>query len=325
MADLLALISRDTQLKHTASTDGGQWSGPCPWCGGRDRFCVWPNAEHPHYWCRQCGRKGDAIQYLRDKDGLSFAEAKERLGMATDQLPRRSAPVQPRQDPELEPPGREWQDAARQIVSECAAALAVERGAGALDYLHARGLEDDTIWRARLGWNPQARELHSLWVERGITMPWQMGADLWAVNVRRFDAAGNPDSDPKYKAIAGGPKAVPYGVASLAGKGIALVLEGEFDALLVQQEAGDLVGAIALGSAKGLPNAGIAYLLPCRRLLVCGDSDERGESMAAKWRALSARVRPVRVPEGKDVTEFWQMGGRVRDWVILELVKLGEA
>jgi DNA primase len=52
--DLLALLNRDTRLRRVASTNGGEWAGPCPWCGGTDRFRVWPYAARPRYWCRQC-------------------------------------------------------------------------------------------------------------------------------------------------------------------------------------------------------------------------------------------------------------------------------
>ena len=38
--NLLALISLDTDLKRIASTGGGEYAGPCPFCGGRDRFQV---------------------------------------------------------------------------------------------------------------------------------------------------------------------------------------------------------------------------------------------------------------------------------------------
>lgn len=325
MPDLLTLVGRDTRLKRVAGTNGGEWAGPCPWCGGTDRFRVWPEPRDgkPDYWCRQCGRKGDAVQYLRDRDGLTFAEAKDRLGLPSERQQRPTTP-RPRVDPEPAPPGVEWQAAARQVVSACASALWADGGAVALGYLRGRGLDDDTIWRARLGWNPERRDLHGLWVERGITVPWYMDADLWAVNVRCFDAGGNPEkqSGRKYRALAGGLKAIPYGVGSLAGKAVAVVVESELDALLVTQEAGDLVGAVALGSAKGLPSAGLAHLLPCRRLLVGGDEDAAGASMAAKWRAFSPRVRSVHVPQGKDVTEFWQAGGRVRDWVLFEMARL---
>ncbi|WP_342452329.1 primase-helicase zinc-binding domain-containing protein [Desulfovibrio desulfuricans] len=41
-----------------------EFAGPCPECGGEDRFIVWPDKPNGGgYWCRGCGRQGDAIQY----------------------------------------------------------------------------------------------------------------------------------------------------------------------------------------------------------------------------------------------------------------------
>jgi DNA primase len=304
MPDLLGIIGRDVVLKRVASTNGGEWAGPCPWCGGKDRFRVWPNAPRPRYWCRQCGRKGDAIQYLRDKHSLSYAEAKERLGLlaARPGSPRASEPMP-------NPPAKAWQDAASSAVSRCVAALWSGRHGDILDYLRRRGLTDRTIWQARLGYNARRCQVAGGWLEAGLVIPWYMGPHLWCLNVRRFDA------EPKYKALSGSVKAL-YGTASLAGKSIAVMVEGELDALLLLQEAGDLVGVVATGGAQSLPKAGLEYLLPCHRLLVCGDSDAAGAGMVSKWAALSARVRAVKVPQGKDVTEFWQQGGQVRDLVI---------
>lgn len=51
---------------------------PCPFCGGEDRFCVWPESNNA--WCRQCDWKGDDIQLLRDLEGFSFQEAAEATG-----------------------------------------------------------------------------------------------------------------------------------------------------------------------------------------------------------------------------------------------------
>jgi DNA primase len=82
---LLDLISRETPLNKMANTHGGEYAGACPWCGGADRFRVWPNANKPGYWCRQCDRQGDAIQFLRDYEGLSYWEACERLGHSVDE------------------------------------------------------------------------------------------------------------------------------------------------------------------------------------------------------------------------------------------------
>lgn len=100
--DILDLIGSDTTLKRKANTDGGEWAGPCPFCGGEDRFIVHPH--HPsgkgRYWCRCCGVSGDVIDYIRTRDGLNFEEALRKLGMpgisaAPPPDPRPAAACQP--------------------------------------------------------------------------------------------------------------------------------------------------------------------------------------------------------------------------------------
>ena len=88
-ADLLALIGHDVQLRRAASMHGGEYAGPCPQCGGTDRFRVWPHRVPPGFWCRQCGWKGDAITYLRAVDGLSFPAAVRQLGGVLPDRPAR--------------------------------------------------------------------------------------------------------------------------------------------------------------------------------------------------------------------------------------------
>ena len=57
--DLLALIGQDVPLKRQSNHAGGEYHGPCPFCGGfdkpdADRFVVWPRRNR--YWCRKCHR-----------------------------------------------------------------------------------------------------------------------------------------------------------------------------------------------------------------------------------------------------------------------------
>ena len=34
-----------------------EFAGPCPWCGGEDRFVVWPNqGQGGRFMCRRCAR-----------------------------------------------------------------------------------------------------------------------------------------------------------------------------------------------------------------------------------------------------------------------------
>jgi hypothetical protein len=74
--------------------EGGRRSGPCPFCGGEDRFRAWPEDNRPHWWCRRCNRGGDAIRFLRDDHGLSFHQARDLVE------PRRS----PAHTPGIAPP-----------------------------------------------------------------------------------------------------------------------------------------------------------------------------------------------------------------------------
>jgi hypothetical protein len=62
-------------LKRTSHRES---HGPCWRCGGTDRFVVFHATGRG--WCRQCGWTGDAIQLLRDRDGLTFRAACEALG-----------------------------------------------------------------------------------------------------------------------------------------------------------------------------------------------------------------------------------------------------
>ena len=67
---------------------GDEWAGPCPdpACGGRDRFCFWVGGQGKHglgrFYCRGCGRQGDAIQFLREFQGLGYGEACRALGLS---------------------------------------------------------------------------------------------------------------------------------------------------------------------------------------------------------------------------------------------------
>ena len=89
------------------------------------------------------------------------------------------------------------------------------------------------------------------------------------------------------------------------------------------QEAGDLVGVATLGScSKGVSPKALRYLLGCRWLLVAYDVATEGDKGAERLEQLSPRLQRIRLPVGKDVTDFWQAGGRVRDWVRFEMAPL---
>ena len=324
--DGLAFYRREgLVLRKAASTRGGEYAGACPWCGGRDRFRVW--AGEGRYWCRQCERKGDAIQYARDRYGLGYLAACAYVNVT----PRPRDGVQPAAavpaHESSEPPSDAWQ--ARAIALGLAAAdrLWAPEGSRALAWLQQRGLTIETIRAASLGFHenpacadgdlredPAAWGLpvgHSaVWAPRGITIPWQSGGHLWRLNIRR------PAGEPKYIGPAGWRNAL-YGADRLAPGRPAVLVEGEFDALTVMQHADDLAIAVATGStAGGQRTRWIAGLAACSRVLVAFDGDEAGEKASAYWLSvLRGQARRWRAYYAKDANGLAQSGGAVREWV----------
>jgi len=70
------------------------------------------------------------------------------------------------------------------------------------------------------------------------------------------------------------------------------------------------------GAGRTLSVQWFARLLPYTRIFAALDADKAGTLNATRLAALSARVTPVRVPKGNDVTEYDQADGDVRVWVM---------
>jgi hypothetical protein len=345
--DLLALAERDTDLSRVAATNEGEWAGPCPFCGGEDRFRLWP--RHPsgrgRWWCRRCGRSGDAISYLQERQGLTFEQAVERFGGDVARLTRASARGRrppPPSVPDVAPPGAVWQARGRAFCRYARGQLWSPAGRGARVYLaEARGLREETVRHFGLGYNPRClydRPVSrwglgagkAVYLSRGIVLPGEADGALWYVQVRR-PLGGGPllaylggevpawRPEAKYMAVKGSAGKALFGADGLAGKEALLFCEGEFDAMLAWQEVRDLVDVATLGGAhkgnRGLPSRWHLRLLHYRTILAAYDADEAGRSGAAMLAAHSCRVVQVSVPVGGDLTGFWQSGGDLVGWV----------
>jgi DNA primase len=320
---LIELIGQDAILKKVAGTNGGEYAGPCPWCGGRDRFRAWPNAGRPRYWCRRCGKTGDRIQYLRDRYGLSFREACQRLRMP---LPKPAAVKRVPQPPCLSSaPGVTWQTKARAFTEACEQTLWTRGGLTAMAYLQRRGLHSETIRAARVGYHAaersEPREAWGLapdgqklvWLPRGLVFPWYFRDELWRVVIRRVGK--HVPKGKKYVSVSGGGNTL-YRVETLQADAPAMIVEGVFDALALAQEAGDLIAVVAAGSTTGgRLERWIGRLALAPIVLVTFDADEAGEAAAAWWRnALGERAKRWR-PYWDDPSAMLQDGVDVRGWV----------
>lgn len=310
--NLAALIESD--LGPPCAKSGRWYLWRCPFHADTDpSLAVTPDTGTYH--CFGCGASGDVITWVQEREGLDFREACERLG-ALD-LPDRPVSVkEPSTTSNDGPPPAEWQDQARDLLEICEAALWGDLGKRALAWLRKRGLQDDTIHRWHLGYNAADQRGNLGWLPRGIVITCKVEGTLWYIKIRR------PTGRPKYQNVAGS-KAALFGADNLEGHDVAVITEGEFDAMLLDQETGDLVGVASLGGAgKRLDTRWIMYLLDKRRVLAAYDTDSSGLKGAAKLLAQSERVRTIRPLEGNDVTDYYLAGGRLRDWVEFHLGKL---
>lgn len=340
--DILALIQQESGLsfKKLAATHGGEYAGPCPWCGGNDRFLVWPQYKGGRYWCRGCEKKGDGIQFIRDMQGLTFGEACERLGITRGTYRKRrrqsaTAPEKPFFKPkQYEPPPALWMLKAAAFLKYSQEKLWTPEGRTALEFLQAKGLTEATIRKAGIGFNPSdlyrdrrgwglPQKVNSygtatlIWLPAGIVIPLapsteQKGAGetMTRLRFRRFAGTG-----PRYVICAGS------SVAPLVlepDKSTFTIVESELDAWLIWQETADLTGVVAMGSAVMKPDIAAHDLLTKAEIILNSlDYDEAGARQSWNWwdKAYGPKVIRWPTPFGKDPSDAWQQGLDIREWI----------
>ena len=135
---------------------GKTFRGRCPFHSGKTETSLLVDAAAGKYHCFGCDARGDSIQWLREKRGLSFRNACDYLGR--EPAPRSSLNG-PRHTPVWEPreakaPFDLWQEKARAFLDGAATCLWSQRGESMRAWLHdEKGLSDDSIKAARLGYN----------------------------------------------------------------------------------------------------------------------------------------------------------------------------
>jgi DNA primase len=327
--ELLARVSLASLFEHDLGQPvrTGRWlTYRCP-CHEDKHPSLAITPDRRHWVCfGRCNTHGDAVDWVRKRQGLSFGQACDHLRalsgslIHTNRIPRMGKPLVYNSE---SPPAADWQAKAREIIESCRFGSNSRWHWRVRDYLTQRCLYDSTLEYWQIGFQSWAGERNGLWVPRGIVIPWIERDAVWALKVRLTDdTQQGVTSAPKYAQVAGGRPAL-FGAHTLLGREAVVVTEGEFDAMLIHQHAGDLVGVVTLGSAAA--RVGWAWLrefLSVKVILAAQDADAAGGKAASWWQALSARVHRVRVPMGKDVTEFAQRGGQVRDWVQMELARV---
>ncbi len=314
-------------------------------------LCPFHDDHHPSFqvdpdrrkWCCwSCGIRGDAAELVKRTRGAAFPEAAriaaELSGIVTPSgtttrpaprprppaSPPAGKPAKPARTPSERSSGLPMEEASS-LVAEAAKRLWKPEGTDALAYLHGRCLKDETIKAASLGWTPgvmiPTRDGDRCYRARGITIPWfdagphpQGGERLALVKIRQPEG-----SKPKYaEAFRDRPRIFPGAIVIEPGRPLVIV-EGEFDALLLGQElrrAPGLPGwaaVVTLGSTSSRPDVDArSEMLAAPVWFVATDADEAGDKAALEWPARAIRIRP---PDPfNDWTEAAQAGIDLRCW-----------
>lgn len=262
------------------------------------------------------------IQYL---GGLAGIEEAEEIALS----PRTLTPREPATPLPLMPPPEAWRYRAQEVVEQATLHLWQYEYRNRKAYLHQRGFSDETIQKARLGWNPAdlfdpprrwGLKGKKIWISQGWTIPWIIEGQLWRLRVRQGHCR-----QPYFSKYIG-PRVYPHGhrqadheplylLEAIRKSKPALLTESELDALSVWQEARDLVSCAATGSVGGSRRPRwIKELASASVVLIAFDQDQAGELAAQYWLAHLPNAISL-PPLAKDINQMLTQRINLRAWI----------
>lgn len=305
---------------------GGEVSSACPFCGGSTRLVVWPKqGRGGRFYCRTCGKTGDAVTLLNELFDMTTSEALEKVDEVSD--------FKIYESPESLVDRELWSEKAASFFKLAEQYRAQNQKV--IDWLmRERGFSLTTIEHAGFGWIPeggymlcedwgiprQSDEQHSKYftIPSGLSIPKLNLGKLTGVKIRRFDSG----ADHRYHLVKGS-ETKPMVLSG--NPDVLFVVESELDAWLIHQEAGDLCTAVAMGSCTCRPDDYLEAMIEKAKLVfVAFDSDEYGALNWPWWQERYKNARRWIIPPryGKDPGEALKRGLSIRDWVLAALPPL---
>ena len=325
-ADMVDVVQGRTQLRKS----GARWVGLCPFHSEKTpSFGI--NPVEKLFYCHGCHKGGDLITFVRETEGLDFAQAVEWLADRTGtQLDyEETSPAQEAR--------RKRRDRLESLLEDAASFYSrylwdTAAGEFARGYLAERGLTEEVCRDFRLGLSPGGDRLAAKAREKGYSQDELLAAGL--VNRRGndyfagrlvfplsnargrvlgFGARRLHEDDPIKAKYVNSPEGelfrksrIVYGLhrarAAIAKQDEAVVVEGYTDVLALHQRGRSTVVA-SMGTAlteEQLKELG--HLT--KRLFLCFDADAAGEAATLRGMDLAAargfQVRVVPLPAGVD-------------------------
>lgn len=263
------------RLKRVGRTE---WAGPCPWCGGTDRFHVW---ERSNYMCRvgpgHCGRSG----WLDELDNAKPVTDADRLAWRVAALERQVAEHAERL-------------AALEYMHSCKDHLTYHNNLTeqAIDYWLGEGITCQTIADRKLGYCPSCPTAPG---QPSYTIPVTFRNELYNIRHRLVNP---PDKGGKYRPHRAGLPAMLYNADDLdRATSDMMILEGEKKSIVVSQET--QIPNIAMMGKQSFKPEWAAKLSKFKTVYVCLDPDATEEAFRVA-QMFNGRGRVVRLPVKAD-------------------------
>jgi len=302
--NLISLVERDTTLRKV----GAYHIGPCPFCGGHDRFTL-KHSDGGWLWhCRKCGdnKYQDAIAYVMQQDNIPFAKALRSMGGTPNSTKCVPKPKDTRNKLVIEIPAKEWQETAWRFVEQSSAMLMADvHGEEGRKYLQSRGLFPADWYRELLGFakvkDPKAGVHRPTIVIPHFDNCWK----VIAVKLRFVD--DNPQGL-RYSARKGS-KLLFWGLHTWFDmQSILVLVEGELNAISIRQCYPDGISVVSFGG-ENLGAAQKALLLALatqfQKVIVLTDKAEKAREVQ---KAINMRCVLLKSPNGHDANDLLQAG-----------------
>ena len=298
-ADILGVAERlGTRLKKA----GGEWVGPCPRCGGRDRFAI--NARKQIFNCRRCCVGGDAIAFVGFVNGSSFPEA---VALINDELSKFTDKSDGKQAATRRVAHDERTAAALRIWAE----TSNRRETLLEDYLASRKISFPSV--ASLRFHPGLKHPSgSHWPAMvALVTDGESGKPV-AIHRTYLARNGKGKAPVEPQKMMLGPTR--GGAVRLSEPGETLAIGEGLESCLSAMQATGIPTWAAL-STSGLKT--LSLPADVRDVIVLADGDDAGEraaqQAAGRWKNEGRRVRIARPPRGMDFNDIARCAAAARE------------
>ena len=312
--DLLSLVEADTKLNR----HGSYYVGPCPFCGGTDRFNLKKTQDGYRWFCRKCGdgKYHTSLDYIMRRDNIDFKTALLHLGEDHKSVDK-PKPLPKPMPYQFELPDPNWQLSAWKEVDAASDRLLLNSDAMmGREYLLRRGLHRGVWYAWQLGFShifdPKAK-----CTRPAILLPWfDFDHSHYVVTAVKYRFIDENPNGLRYLSRRGSMPLL-FGLwDALPEHHTLLIVEGEINALSIWQCIASGVSCVSFGSESGVRTGILKQLTRMyRRAFVWADDPKRAGEIRA---AIGQQVHALRSPKIDGVK--WDANRMLQERVLMDFL-----